>query len=182
MSTSPKNANVDKFSAYESKVREWALMLTQALNYLHGLGIIVRNLCADSIMFTSVRPDAHPRIVKLNRAALLAPDERTLGQFGDPVFQAPEVRSGKPYTFKADSYSLGVIIYFMLFNDLPPTDIKDDVTGHLIEMFQNNQENGMYSVHCQQVLVKLLDTNDITRLSIPALLRHEWFGKTANIN
>jgi serine/threonine protein kinase len=38
---------------------------------------------------------------------------------GTPGFIAPEVRDGKGYDFKADSFSLGVLIYETLFGKLP---------------------------------------------------------------
>lgn len=45
--------------------------------------------------------------------------EYQLDMIGDIRFNAPEVIMGKPYDFKADCWSFGIILYFMLTNELP---------------------------------------------------------------
>lgn len=104
----------------ESQIRDWMKMLAQVLEYLHAHGIIVRNLEPDSIMFDNLRTDSVLKLFDLERATFLTPESRTMGQFGNNWFcKAPEVRKGATYTFKADSYSLGIIMYYMVFQEYP---------------------------------------------------------------
>lgn len=50
---------------------------------------------------------------------MLGPEETCIGIFGDINFRAPEVLEGLPYNWKADSWSLGVIIFHMLTGSYP---------------------------------------------------------------
>ena len=83
----------------EKRVRELAIKIGQALEYLHDLGIILRNFCAKGILMTDVTKDRHlqtsiPRISKLDKAIILGYDQQTGGIFGDHRYRAPEVVSG----------------------------------------------------------------------------------------
>ena len=43
----------------------------------------------------------------------------TTGFFGDVRYRAPEVILGKAYNYMADSWTFGVILYFLLTKELP---------------------------------------------------------------
>jgi len=49
-------------------------------------------------------------------------EEVTRGLFGDIRYRAPEVLSGKPYGLKADSWSFGIVLFFLLTANLPFDD------------------------------------------------------------
>lgn len=46
-------------------------------------------------------------------------DEYTTGNFGDLRFKAPEIVNSESYTFKADVWSLGIIMFQILTGCLP---------------------------------------------------------------
>ena len=59
------------------------------------------------------------KIGDLSSAARLHPGEKFEDSVGSVGFMAPEVVKKMPNDFKADIYSLGVILYFLLCADFP---------------------------------------------------------------
>ena len=96
-----------------------AKYIGQAIEYLHDNGIILRNLQADSIMMSEDADHATPKILRLDKAQIINTDEHAHGQFGDVRFKPPEVLRNQCYKFNNDSWSYGVIIYFMITGVFP---------------------------------------------------------------
>ena len=112
----------------EERVKEMALRIGHGIEYLHKKGIILRNLDAKSILlqeeevYRSVvgrTTVAHPKICELNGAEILGEDQKTIGTLGDIRYRPPEVVMNKPYNFKADSWTFGIIIFLLIAKKLP---------------------------------------------------------------
>mmetsp|Transcript_28814 Transcript_28814/g.43516 ORF Transcript_28814/g.43516 Transcript_28814/m.43516 type:complete len:100 (+) Transcript_28814:1995-2294(+) len=86
----------------------------QSLEYLHENGIMLRNLDSSGILTHDDGQNVRLIISRLDRAINLGFDSFTSELYGDIRFRAPEVLEGKPYNFKADSWSFGVVLYFCL--------------------------------------------------------------------
>ena len=54
---------------------------------------------------------------------------------GSPIYMAPEILKGETYTLKADIWSLGVILYRMLFGVCP---FESASIAKLILTIENN--------------------------------------------
>ena len=106
-------------------------MIGETLEFCHANGVVLRALDPQSILMTKHANfwDAQysqPRLSRLDVATVMNIDDSsfTRGCYGDLRFRAPEVLGDKPYTFKADCWSFGVITYFILTGKLPFT-LKD---------------------------------------------------------
>lgn len=117
----------------ELNVREFILQLGSALNFIHESGVILRNLDLNSLLMSEnttkgVAVNATVRLNRINEAMVRGfHSEHHSGINNNICFCAPEVVQGKRYHFKADSWSFGVIIFFMFTNQLPfsPTAFPD---------------------------------------------------------
>ena len=72
-----------------------------------------------------------PRIFKLDKAIILGDEDFTTGVFGDIRYRPPEVIRGRAYNSKADSYSFGIIMYFLLTGKLPFEGSKAKISSAL---------------------------------------------------
>jgi len=115
----------------EPMVRDFIMKIAQTVNYLHDMGVFVRNLDLRSFLMSETTKDgqlqgALPRLSRLDAAKVMGigTGEYCLDITGDLRFQAPEVIQGKPYDFKADSWSFGIMLYFILTLQLPFDDKK----------------------------------------------------------
>ncbi|KAJ6911144.1 hypothetical protein NC652_021701 [Populus alba x Populus x berolinensis] len=96
---------------------------------------------------------------------------------GTPAFTAPEVMSRQGYDgAKADAWSCGVILFFLLSAYLPFDDSN-------LAFLYKRAHKGEYQVpSCiskpvKSIINQLLDPNPNTRMSMEALMKHSWFLK-----
>ena len=100
--------------------REAALVgmdLCRALTAVHNAGLIHRDVKAHNVMRA-----AGGRIVLMDFGAGVetAPDADEPGSIaGTPVYMAPETMQGEPATVRADVYSLGVLLFYLVTGRYP---------------------------------------------------------------
>lgn len=104
----------------EEEIMSWFSQILLALSYCHNEGIMHYNLSSKSVMFT---PEGYVKVgnfgigSSLNTAVHI---NETL--MHESHYFAPEIIRDKPYTFKSDVWSLGVILHEMCSLKLPFTD------------------------------------------------------------
>lgn len=105
------------------RLKDAMLQICKALAYIHGHGLIHRDLKPSNIM---VDEDRMVRLMDFGLARFLSDDAavtadgRMVGTFR---YMAPEQILGEKLDFRADLYSLGVILYELLCGQ-PPFDAK----------------------------------------------------------
>ena len=184
----------------EARVRDIVGKIGNAIEYLHSIGVILRNLDCKGILMTETAEgmsleSAVPRICRLNKAVQMGYEQRTSDIFGDVEFRSPEQVQGKPYSFKSDAWTFGVILFFCLTGRMPfegatdhdkrrsSTELICSANGYTIL-----EENIIYTEpklglilsrgHSKQgvdLVSKLLEKDPVSRISVSAALKHQWF-------
>jgi len=103
---------------------------------------------------------------------------------GTPIYMAPEILLNEPYTVKSDIWSLGVILYQMMYNE----NICKNVTNiNELTMFYKNKNNisfpkKKYSDSLIDLVKNMLIYNPNERISWDKLFSHQWLNKKISFN
>ncbi|MDD1713420.1 MAG: protein kinase, partial [Methanoregulaceae archaeon] len=112
-------------------VKRLIASLAAALDYAHARGIVHRDIKPANIMLRSehgqidaasdLPDDAEPVLTDFGVARVANATVQTAsGQIvGTPAYMSPEQVQGKPVDARSDIYSLGIVLYEMLTNELP---------------------------------------------------------------
>lgn len=111
--THMQNSRRLKFEEIKLYVAEIAI----AIHYLHGLNIVYRDLKPENIMLTE---DGHIKLIDFNLSKELSQDEPSTHSFvGTNEYLAPEIVLKESYGKEVDWWSLGILIFEMVFNRTP---------------------------------------------------------------
>ncbi|EPE10375.1 agc yank protein kinase [Ophiostoma piceae UAMH 11346] len=100
----------------EEAVRFWIAELGCALRYVHGQGIIHRDVKPDNVLLDA---DGHVHLTDFNVASDTVPGRVLTSKSGTLAYLAPEVYSGRGYDIRADWWSLGVTFYECIYSKRP---------------------------------------------------------------
>ena len=108
------------FEVPEEAARVIIRKIAQALQYLHGLGIIHRDIKLENIIIDE--DNGHIRDVKLidfGLSCILGPGQTSQEPVGTLKYAAPEVISRVPYRETVDAWGIGVVAYICLIGRMP---------------------------------------------------------------
>ncbi|KAH8684703.1 kinase-like domain-containing protein [Tricladium varicosporioides] len=100
----------------EEAVRFWIAELGCALRYIHGQGIIHRDIKPDNVLLDS---EGHIHLADFNVASDFTAGKQLTSKSGTLAYLAPEVYTGHGYGPGADWWSLGVLFYECIYNKRP---------------------------------------------------------------
>jgi serine/threonine protein kinase len=92
-----------------------AQKLAQGIDFLHEYGILIGKLKLSTIMMTDNTDQAIPRIYNLSNAMILLPGQKSNDHLEElNINLPPEIVAGSAYDHKVDTWSFGVILYYLL--------------------------------------------------------------------
>mmetsp|Transcript_57608 Transcript_57608/g.102181 ORF Transcript_57608/g.102181 Transcript_57608/m.102181 type:complete len:523 (+) Transcript_57608:3-1571(+) len=134
----------------EEDAMELFRQVISSVRYLHSLGIVHRDLKpANFLCSAAARRPSGKMIIKLTdfgTSASCGFKRRLTKRIGTDGFMAPEVYRGRPYTEKADIFSLGCVLHTLL-TGRPPRRAKDFTY----------ERNGFLLSHVSKEVQSLLD-------------------------
>ncbi|XP_074308034.1 CBL-interacting serine/threonine-protein kinase 12 [Silene latifolia] len=161
----------------EDVARKYFQQLIAAVSFCHARGVYHRDLKPENLLL-----DEHGDL-KVSDFGLSAVSEQIQqdGLFhtfcGTPAYVAPEVLARKGYdAAKVDIWSCGVILFVLMAGYLPFHD------PNLMSMYRKIYKGEFrcprwFSPDLAKLLMRLLDTNPDTRITLPEVMENPWFRK-----
>ena len=101
-------------------VRRWVAQLVEALDHIHQLRVIHRDLKAANILLCGSKHGGVAKLADFGISRLMSSQTAFASTaVGTPYYLAPELIRGEGYDGRADVWSLGVICYELLALDRP---------------------------------------------------------------
>jgi serine/threonine protein kinase len=144
--------------------------IIKGLQYLYKSKIIHRDIKPHNILITNNTI----KISDFGFAKTFNENDLISTFCGSPLYMAPEILKLKEYTNKSDIWSLGVIIYEILFKIHPyPSKNKSELIKHLKnkkQIFIPNIDHDL-----KDLLKKILEKNEYKRISWEEIFDHKWY-------
>eukprot|EP01016_Furgasonia_blochmanni_P044725 TRINITY_DN6234_c0_g1_i2.p1 TRINITY_DN6234_c0_g1~~TRINITY_DN6234_c0_g1_i2.p1 ORF type:complete len:568 (-),score=68.13 TRINITY_DN6234_c0_g1_i2:483-2186(-) len=157
--------------------------ILEAVQYLHAMGIMHRDLKLMNILLASDAKEFDIKVVDLGLATFVEEKKYIFYKCGTPGYIAPEifdVKMGDKYSEKCDLFSVGVIFYIMLTGEIP---IKGDTYNKIVQCNRKCQidfsilKDKKISFGCIDLAKRLLDKHPKSRISASEALEHPAFTK-----
>ena len=159
----------------EKYTRKYMKQLSEGLKYLLNYNILHRDLKPQNILLTE---EYNIKITDFGFAKQLQNNVMLTTLCGSPMYMAPEIINKKDYDIKSDLWSVGIIMYEMLYGKVP---FK---AGNFLELIKNiNNTVIMYehpkiipSYEALDLLKKLLVKEPNERANWNDFFNHSWFN------
>jgi len=156
------------------------------LSCLHAHNIAHCDIKPDNILFTA---DWQVKIIDFNLSKCIEPLRYERGMTGTPYYVAPEIINGK-YTYHCDMWSVGVVMFMLLFGYPPFSgDLDRDILRQISrDGFDPSVKSGYgpwfpetipVSAEAKHLLRGLLERYPVKRLSANEALQHPWLNGRA---
>uniref|UniRef100_A0A183CHP4 non-specific serine/threonine protein kinase n=1 Tax=Globodera pallida TaxID=36090 RepID=A0A183CHP4_GLOPA len=164
----------------ETETASCAECLCQALDYLHSEHWIVhRDVKLENLLVYSRDDRIMIKLADFGLAYRLQQSDQLLYQLcGTPTYVAPEVLAEFGYSFKADCWSIGIIVFILLCG-FPPfgVDEPDEVLFNRILRGQFDFPSPSFdsiSFSVKLLVARLLNTDPNSRFSASNVLDSQW--------
>ncbi len=157
--------------------------IASSLFYLHSLNIIHRDIKPENVILMRSKEEGHSPVAKLLDFGLSKNTgaQGSVGKtfVGTPCYLAPEVEytsrgMGGTYSFPADCWSLGAVLYVMLVARFPEFEL-DRATGKVVVKLSAELWSDK-SADAKDLIRSLMNTNPTARLTAGGALQHPWLG------
>lgn len=177
----------DRKSFTEAEAARIMKKLFRAINHCHASGVIHRDIKPENIMYGK---DGEVKLIDFGLSKIVKSKNSSLKTMaGTPFYMAPEVIKGE-YSSQCDSWSLGVLMYFLLCGFLP---FHGENRSQIFDRIKNGSyhldylEFELVSPEAKNLIRKLLVNDPAKRITPDMALKDAWFQKfkstaTANLD
>jgi len=181
------NRIVEKGRYSEKEASRAIRQITQAVQFLHSMGIVHRDIKPENILYKTKDEDSEIKLADFGLAKELEPTAgggRSMlkaSLSGTPAYCAPERLSQDQESKAVDMWSIGCIMYFLLFG-VPPfysnkedeEECDDEIFDSVLEAVVTFPEGKTISPLAKDILLRLLEKDPTKRMSADEVLMHPW--------
>ncbi|XP_073050835.1 CBL-interacting protein kinase 32-like [Primulina eburnea] len=161
----------------EDEARKYFQQLINAVDFCHSRGVYHRDLKPENLLLDA-SGDLKVSDFGLSALSQQVQDDGLLHTTcGTPNYVAPEVINDRGYDgAAADLWSCGVILFVLLAGYLPFDD------SNLMNLYKKISSAEFtcppwISFSAMKLIAQILDPNPVNRITIPKILKDEWFKK-----
>lgn len=163
----------------ERKAAQIFRKMVEVVNHCHELGVMHRDLKPENFLLTGKGPESELKLTDFGLSVFFKHNERFRDLVGSPYYVAPEVLR-KNYSYEADMWSLGVILYILL-SGLPPFwgDTEDQIFKMVLKgaIDFKSEPWPKISDAAKDCVKKLLEMDPAKRATSEQILKHDWLVK-----
>lgn len=157
----------------EKYAKKYMIQLVNGLKYLYEMKIIHRDLKPQNIMITK---DNIIKISDFGFARYFESNKMLNTLCGTPLYMAPEIICDNNYNNKSDLWSIGIILYEIIFGIRP---YNGNNLTNLLKCINNSEINFPKKInisdHCKDLIKQLLKKNPEYRIDWDIFFTHPWF-------
>lgn len=157
----------------QKEAKKIYIQLISVIRYLHqDIGISHLYLNPSSILFDE---NGNVKLTKfIYHQNIGGSEDMYVNSRNNPFYNSPEISSGKPFNYKSDIWSLGVLFFYIQFHELPFYDPSISILLEMITTMQPIYQHCNSDFH--QLLKDMLDKNPEERLDIEAVISSPFFS------
>jgi len=147
----------------------------KALDYMHRMNIIHRDIKSDNVLLSM---NGHIKLADFGYTVQLTELKKKRDTtIGTPYWEAPEVIIGDLYDYKADIWSLGIMLMEMVEGEPPYMDLNPIMALRLVVIDGIPALTDSASTELKDFVSRCLEQKNSTRSSSQQLLRHPFLLK-----
>lgn len=147
--------------------------IAKAVDYLHSLNILHRDIKDENII---IDQNFHIKLIDFGSATFMEEGKMFSTFYGTTEYCSPEVLAGNKYQGpELEVWSLGVTLFVLMFFENPFLDMEDTLRADL--MIPQD-----VSCELEGLLLRMLDKDPKTRLTMKEMLAHDWITQEITNN
>ena len=161
----------------EKDARDLAKQLLEAVNHIHKNGFVHRDLKPQNLLLKTKSSDSDIKLGDFGFATRVHTPQSLTTRCGTPSYVAPEILKNIPYDQAVDMWSIGIILYVLLFGYPPFSDQNQNNLFRKIRTGEWEFRNDECSVsdEAKEVIRMLLVVNPLQRATAEQALKSRWF-------
>lgn len=165
----------------EDLARHFFIQLVHTVKYLHHIDISHRDIKLDNLLLDAF---GNLKLCDFGVSQKVDRDENGRAKLltsksGTPVYISPEMLTQHSYDgFKSDVWSCGVVLYSMLYGEVPFRDTTKEKLNQQI-LAGDYQLPDSISEDARDLIKGILTVDQKKRLTLDKILEHPWLQQTA---